>query len=160
MDWFDFLLFTQLFPVRLGGKKRTKEIRVEKMEKKQKSHGQHEETDEEGNEGVEKDPEDYIADGIDRSEIYTPSPITSPRSSHIHTTPRSSDHANTGNCSSIITPRSSTSPFSPGHAKNGNHSTLYSKSSSVSATLSPSYTPPCENLRCLITGQHSQFSFH
>ncbi len=121
------------------------------MGKKQKSHRQHEETDEEGNEGVEKDPEDYIADGIDRSEIYTPSPITSPRSS---------DHVNTGNCSSIITPRSSTSPFSPGHAKNGNHSTLYSKSSSVSPTLSPSYTPPCENLRCLITGQRSQFSFH
>jgi hypothetical protein len=80
----------------------------------------------------EKEAEDYTADGIDRSEIYTPSPITSPRSSHIHTAPRSSDHANTGNCSSIITPRSSTSPFSPGHAKNGNHSTLYSKSSSVS----------------------------
>jgi hypothetical protein len=50
-----------------------------------------------------------------------------------------------------IAPRSSTSPFSPGHAKNGNHSTFYSKSSSVSPTLSPSYTPPCENLRCTIT---------
>ena len=122
------------------------------MGKKQKSHRQHEETDEEGNEGEEKDAEDYTADGINRSEIYTPSPTTSP--------PRSSYHANTGNCSSVITPRSSTSPFSPGHAKNGNHSPVYSKSSSVSSNLSLSYTPPGENLQCPITGQLSQSSFH